>query len=37
MESTELLNKEKVILLKPKNLFPETTLEQVAGCLKYDG
>jgi AbrB family looped-hinge helix DNA binding protein len=25
------------ILLKAKNPFPETTLEQVAGCLKYNG
>ena len=25
------------ILLKPKKPFPETTLEQVAGCLAYDG
>ncbi|MDK3158280.1 AbrB/MazE/SpoVT family DNA-binding domain-containing protein [Kamptonema cortianum] len=25
------------ILLKPKNPFPATTLEQVAGCLKYQG
>jgi bifunctional DNA-binding transcriptional regulator/antitoxin component of YhaV-PrlF toxin-antitoxin module len=25
------------ILLKPKKPFPETTLEQVAGCLKYQG
>lgn len=25
------------ILLKPKKLFPSTTLEQVAGCLKYYG
>lgn len=25
------------ILLKPKKLFPSTTLEQVAGCLKYQG
>jgi AbrB family looped-hinge helix DNA binding protein len=25
------------ILLKPKKPFPETTLAQVAGCLKYRG
>jgi bifunctional DNA-binding transcriptional regulator/antitoxin component of YhaV-PrlF toxin-antitoxin module len=25
------------ILLKPKKPFPETTLAQVAGCLKYPG
>lgn len=25
------------ILLKPKKSFQETTLEQVAGCLKYRG
>ncbi|MCF2151306.1 AbrB/MazE/SpoVT family DNA-binding domain-containing protein [Desmonostoc muscorum LEGE 12446] len=25
------------ILLKPKKLFPETTLNDVAGCLKYHG
>jgi AbrB family looped-hinge helix DNA binding protein len=25
------------ILLKPKKPFPETTLDQVAGCLKYEG
>ena len=25
------------ILLKPKQLFPETTLNDVAGCLKYQG
>ncbi|WP_416670237.1 AbrB/MazE/SpoVT family DNA-binding domain-containing protein [Egbenema bharatensis] len=25
------------ILLKPKKSFPETTLTQVAGCLKYQG
>lgn len=25
------------ILLKPKKPFPETTLDQVAGCLKYSG
>lgn len=25
------------ILLKPKKPFPETTLAQVAGCLKYQG
>lgn len=25
------------ILLKPKKPFPVTTLEQVAGCLKYQG
>lgn len=25
------------ILLKPKKPFPETTLEQVAGCLKFQG
>ena len=25
------------ILLKPKKHFPETTLAQVAGCLKYQG
>ncbi len=25
------------ILLKPKQLFPETTLDRVAGCLKYQG
>lgn len=25
------------ILLKPKNPFPETTLDQVVGCLKYFG
>lgn len=25
------------ILLKPKSLFPETSLSQVAGCLKYQG
>ena len=23
------------ILLKPKKLFPETSLDDVAGCLKY--
>ena len=25
------------ILLKPKQPFPETTLDRVAGCLKYQG
>ncbi|MCU0567567.1 MAG: AbrB family transcriptional regulator [Oculatellaceae cyanobacterium Prado106] len=25
------------ILLKPKNPFPPTTLDQVAGCLNYQG
>jgi AbrB family looped-hinge helix DNA binding protein len=25
------------ILLKPKKPFPETTLDQVLGCLKYQG
>ena len=25
------------ILLKPKKTFPETTLDEVAGCLKYEG
>ena len=25
------------ILLKPKKPFQETTLDQVAGCLKYEG
>lgn len=25
------------ILLQPKKPFPETTLTQVAGCLKYEG
>lgn len=25
------------ILLKPKTPFPETTLEEVAGCLRYTG
>ncbi|MEB3281048.1 MAG: AbrB/MazE/SpoVT family DNA-binding domain-containing protein [Lyngbya sp.] len=25
------------ILLKPKKPFPETTLAQVAGCLKFEG
>ncbi|MBW4534829.1 MAG: AbrB/MazE/SpoVT family DNA-binding domain-containing protein [Pleurocapsa minor HA4230-MV1] len=25
------------ILLKPKKPFPETTLDEVAGCLKYQG
>jgi AbrB family looped-hinge helix DNA binding protein len=25
------------ILLKPKKVFPPATLEQVAGCVKYDG
>ncbi|MFB2920448.1 AbrB/MazE/SpoVT family DNA-binding domain-containing protein [Aerosakkonema funiforme] len=25
------------IILKPKKPFPETTLENVAGCLKYQG
>jgi AbrB family looped-hinge helix DNA binding protein len=25
------------ILLKPKKPFPETTLDRVAGCLKYQG
>ena len=25
------------ILLKPKTPFPETTLDEVAGCLKYRG
>lgn len=25
------------ILLKPKKLFPETILDDVAGCLKYQG
>jgi AbrB family looped-hinge helix DNA binding protein len=25
------------ILLKPKKPFKETTLDQVAGCLKYEG
>jgi len=25
------------ILLKPKTPFQETTLEEVAGCLKFDG
>ncbi|NJP18842.1 MAG: AbrB/MazE/SpoVT family DNA-binding domain-containing protein [Hydrococcus sp. CRU_1_1] len=25
------------ILLKPKKTFPETTLDNVAGCLKYQG
>ncbi|MBW4554866.1 MAG: AbrB/MazE/SpoVT family DNA-binding domain-containing protein [Trichormus sp. ATA11-4-KO1] len=25
------------ILLKPKKLFPETQLDDVAGCLKYQG
>ncbi|MDZ8261746.1 AbrB/MazE/SpoVT family DNA-binding domain-containing protein [Nostoc sp. ChiQUE01b] len=25
------------ILLKPKKLFPETKLDHVAGCLKYQG
>ncbi|MGI2907896.1 AbrB/MazE/SpoVT family DNA-binding domain-containing protein [Tolypothrix sp. VBCCA 56010] len=25
------------ILLKPKKSFPETTLDNVAGCLKYQG
>jgi AbrB family looped-hinge helix DNA binding protein len=25
------------ILLKPKKPFPETTLSEVAGCLKYSG
>lgn len=25
------------VLLKPKKPFPQTTLDQVAGCLKYEG
>lgn len=25
------------IVLRPKRLFPETTIDEVAGCLKYDG
>lgn len=25
------------VLLKPKNPFPETTIEEVAGCLPYEG
>jgi AbrB family looped-hinge helix DNA binding protein len=25
------------ILLKPKKIFPETKLDEVAGCLKYQG
>jgi bifunctional DNA-binding transcriptional regulator/antitoxin component of YhaV-PrlF toxin-antitoxin module len=25
------------ILLKPKTAFPETTLEEAAGCLRYTG
>jgi AbrB family looped-hinge helix DNA binding protein len=25
------------ILLKPRKPFPETTLDEVAGCLKYNG
>ncbi len=24
------------ILIKPKNTFPQTTLSEVAGCLKYE-
>lgn len=26
-----------IIILKPKKLFPETKLDDVAGCLKYPG
>ena len=25
------------IVIRPKNPFPKTTLEEVAGCLNYDG
>ena len=32
-----IINMGDGILLKPKKPFKETTLEQVAGCLKYEG
>ena len=32
-----IINMGDGILLKPKKPFKETTLDQVAGCLKYEG
>ena len=32
-----IINMGDGILLKPKKHFKETTLDQVAGCLKYEG
>jgi AbrB family looped-hinge helix DNA binding protein len=32
-----IINMGDGILLKPKKPFQETTLDQVAGCLKYEG
>ncbi len=31
------VTREQVIIPKPQKPFPETTLDQVAGCLKYSG
>jgi AbrB family looped-hinge helix DNA binding protein len=32
-----VINTGNGILLRPKNPFPETTIEEVTGCLTYDG
>jgi AbrB family looped-hinge helix DNA binding protein len=32
-----IINMGDGILLKPKKVFPETQLDEVAGCLKYQG
>lgn len=32
-----VIQREDGVLLKPKRPFPPTTIDEVAGCLKYDG
>jgi AbrB family looped-hinge helix DNA binding protein len=33
----EIVESGNALVLRPKKPFPETTLDEVAGCLEYDG
>ena len=33
----EIIESGNTLVLRPKKPFPETTLDEVAGCLEYDG
>ena len=33
----EIVDSGHAVVLRPKKPFPETTLDEVAGCLEYDG
>jgi len=36
-QELEVIDTGEGVLLKPKRVFPETKIEDVAGCLKYTG